>query len=273
MVPMAFRPGYKLHADLTSSHRNVHRQFLGAEQRAEVAALKAKLGDKLEFKPIGSVNAATAQSLGSVWAYLAAGKGPLASSSYDATLMLRSVEGVCAWVCVDCAVLCLACMLLTGACGIAPHRICRRTGLNDDLGAFPDMQIGFFCGVADLDAISNMNFPPPTALGLDDHDLSPSAQGFTLCPTLLHPRSRGTVTVVSADPFDPPRIDPDCKDPDKVPIFPGPPDIQLARVGPGTTSLFFKRAPPIAAHCPASTLSRRLAHSLALSPSCGRPLL
>ena len=43
---------------------------------------------------------------------------------------------------------------------------CRRTGLNDDLGAFPDMQIGFFCGVADLDAIRNMNFPPPAALGM-----------------------------------------------------------------------------------------------------------
>ena len=103
MVPMSFRPGYKLHPDLTSSERNVHELFLGAEQRARVAALKAKLGDKLEFRPIGSVNAATAQSPASLWAYFTAGKGPLASSSYDATLMLRSVtraraRSVSTWV-------------------------------------------------------------------------------------------------------------------------------------------------------------------------------
>ena len=50
--------------------------------------------------------------------------------------------------------------------------------------------------------------PQCTCPGLDDHDLSATAEGFTLCPTLLHPRSRGSVTVVSADPFEHPKIDP-----------------------------------------------------------------
>ena len=101
----AFRPGYKGYEDLTSSKRNTHKQFLAKDQRAEVALLKDRLGGSLEFKDVGAVNAATAATIGSVWSYLTEGKGPLVSASYDAHMLMR-------------------------------------TGLNDDLGSFPDIQVG-----------------------------------------------------------------------------------------------------------------------------------
>ena len=154
MLPMLFRPGFQGHEELTSPERNSHKLFLNAEQRAELTALKAKLGGKLQSRNIGSINAGMAESLGSVWSYLTKGEGPLVSSSYDAHVLLR-------------------------------------TGINDDLGLFPDVQIGIFVGMGDIDVIRNFNYPEeelPGLLGADEHDLGKDTQGFTLIPTILHPR-------------------------------------------------------------------------------------
>lgn len=125
----------------------------------------------MEFKDIGAVNAATAATAGSLWEYLTKGKGPLVSASYDAHLLMR-------------------------------------TGLNDDLGTFPDIQVGLFVGVADEGSLQNLNFTDFEAMGIDKHDLGAAAQGFTVLPTLLHPRSRGRISLKSANPFDPPEIEP-----------------------------------------------------------------
>jgi len=40
------------------------------------------------------------------------------------------------------------------------------------------------------------------------HGDPPSREGLTIFPVLLHPRSRGTVRLRSADPADPPLINP-----------------------------------------------------------------
>ena len=40
------------------------------------------------------------------------------------------------------------------------------------------------------------------------HSDPPSREGFTIFPVLLHPRSRGTIRLRSADPNDRPIIDP-----------------------------------------------------------------
>ena len=42
----------------------------------------------------------------------------------------------------------------------------------------------------------------------DDENLRPTGRGFIVLPTLLYPRSRGRVSLTSADPLAPPRIDP-----------------------------------------------------------------
>lgn len=174
MMPLLFRPGYEGYEEMTSHAKNEHGIFLSAEQRAAVSDLKSKLGSKLKCKNVNAVNANVAESLGSVWSYLTEGKGPLVSSSYDAHLILR-------------------------------------TGINDDLGAFPDVQIGIFCGMGDIEVLKNFNYPEeelPGILGTDEHDLNRDAQGFTLIPTILHPRSRGSVTLKSSNPFEHPNIDP-----------------------------------------------------------------
>ena len=45
-------------------------------------------------------------------------------------------------------------------------------------------------------------------LGVKESDLAPNAQCILLLATLLHPRSRGTVTLAGSDPLLPPVIDP-----------------------------------------------------------------
>lgn len=117
------------------------------------------------------MNAAKAATIPSLWAYLTEGKGPLVSASYDAHLLLR-------------------------------------TGLNDDLGKFPDIQVGLFVGVADESSLKNLNFTDMEAMGIDEHDLGATAQGFTVLPTLLHPRSRGWLKLSTSNPFDQPEIEP-----------------------------------------------------------------
>ena len=42
----------------------------------------------------------------------------------------------------------------------------------------------------------------------DEENLQPRGRGFIVLPTLLYPRSRGRVSLASADPLAPPRIDP-----------------------------------------------------------------
>lgn len=136
--------------------------------------IEANVGFQVKSRNINAVNANVAESLGSVWSYLANGKGPLVSSSYDAHVILK-------------------------------------TGINDDVGTFPDVQIGIFCGMGDVEVIRNFNYPEdqiPGLLGADEHDLGRDAQGFTLIPTILHPRSRGSVKVKSSNPFEHPNVDP-----------------------------------------------------------------
>jgi hypothetical protein len=70
---------------------------------------------------------------------------------------------------------------------------------------------GLFCGVGDVDLLRNFNYPEdqvPEIIGADAHDLNPDAQGFVLIPTILHPRSRGSVRLASSDPFEQPLINP-----------------------------------------------------------------
>jgi choline dehydrogenase len=44
-----------------------------------------------------------------------------------------------------------------------------------------------------------------------DHGFgNPEGHGFTIAPTLIRPRSRGAITLASRDPFEPPRIEPNC---------------------------------------------------------------
>ena len=67
---------------------------------------------------------------------------------------------------------------------------------------------GLFVGVADESALKNLNFTDFEAMGIDSHDLGAAAQGFTVLPTLLHPRSRGWVKLATSNPFDQPEIEP-----------------------------------------------------------------
>jgi choline dehydrogenase-like flavoprotein len=49
MLALMCRPGYQGHEALTSKERNVHGLFLGAEQRAELKALKVRCAFSAEI--------------------------------------------------------------------------------------------------------------------------------------------------------------------------------------------------------------------------------
>lgn len=73
-----------------------------------------------------------------------------------------------------------------------------------------------FFNTDDISKTTNFQFHfapihPGSKYGVDFYDIRTFASpkdGFTILPSLLHPKSRGTVTLSSADPKDTPRIDP-----------------------------------------------------------------
>jgi len=73
------------------------------------------------------------------------------------------------------------------------------TGVRPDLKV-PDMQIHFIAAGGSKE-LNNFNL-------MEDRMLMAPGFAFTFLPVLLHPRSTGSVTLRSRDPFDPPRIDP-----------------------------------------------------------------
>jgi choline dehydrogenase len=83
--------------------------------------------------------------------------------------------------------------------------------------AGPDMQLIFW----------DFTVPP---------DLTAPDPGFTLCACLLHPRSRGTVTLASADPDTAPRINPGFLD-DPADVDGLVTGLKLARATAGTAAL------------------------------------
>lgn len=67
--------------------------------------------------------------------------------------------------------------------------------------------IGFLCS-DDHIAVPDLEFVFVVAV-VDDHARKiHTSHGFTSHVTLLRPKSHGTVTLNSADPYDPPKIDP-----------------------------------------------------------------
>ena len=65
----------------------------------------------------------------------------------------------------------------------------------------PDIQLHYVCAGGHNDAIM-------TNIGVESIDLLKYKYGFTTLPTLLHPKSTGTITLASSDPFAAPLIDP-----------------------------------------------------------------
>lgn len=65
----------------------------------------------------------------------------------------------------------------------------------------PDIQLHFVCGGATGDLLLSN-------LGYETVDMFKYKYAYTTLPTLLHPKSTGTITLRSADPFAPPIIDP-----------------------------------------------------------------
>jgi choline dehydrogenase-like flavoprotein len=78
-----------------------------------------------------------------------------------------------------------------------------QTGVRPDLGEAPDAQILIvsYAGSAQDFYNANVNLSIVSAPKPTDH-------GVLLLPALLHPQSRGTIKLKSADPFVHPEIDP-----------------------------------------------------------------
>eukprot|EP00928_Gymnodinium_smaydae_P017466 TRINITY_DN1667_c0_g3_i1.p1 TRINITY_DN1667_c0_g3~~TRINITY_DN1667_c0_g3_i1.p1 ORF type:complete len:586 (-),score=56.95 TRINITY_DN1667_c0_g3_i1:163-1920(-) len=122
---------------------------------------------------IGVVNSKKAEglpyALHALYRYFVHGDGILTSSSYDATLFFKT--------------------------GLDPER------------RWPDAQIGAFCNPMDADVMENNLRIPREAIGLAAADFKPDAQAVGLVPVLLHPKSKGSVRLASADPHAAPIID------------------------------------------------------------------
>mmetsp|Transcript_86893 Transcript_86893/g.173819 ORF Transcript_86893/g.173819 Transcript_86893/m.173819 type:complete len:630 (-) Transcript_86893:63-1952(-) len=127
-------------------------------------------------KDIGSTNGHKAEglpwSLLALFNWLLFGKGLHATSAYDATLFY------------------------TTSAFAASH---------PSYG--PNAQIGVLCSPADalffetnIGTADAHNFHRP-------HYASAKAEGFVMCPTVLHPHSRGAIELKSSDPFAAPRIE------------------------------------------------------------------
>jgi choline dehydrogenase len=150
-------------------------------------------GSRSQPNDIGTVNQRKGKSLLALLEWLFYGTGVLASSAYDTTLFLRS-------------------------------------GLNNQM-PFPDLQLGTLsstplppsplCANSALIApcqgmvaalfprefwIKNARFEPRKMI--PEEMMEDNAQGFLLLSILLHPFSRGSVTLRSSNPFDKPVIQP-----------------------------------------------------------------
>jgi choline dehydrogenase len=77
------------------------------------------------------------------------------------------------------------------------------TGLRQDLQGMPDLQLHFVASIGVSEDMKNLNINPE----LQDAEVD-KLDGCIGLSCLLHPRSVGTVTIASADTFDPPVIDP-----------------------------------------------------------------
>jgi len=90
-----------------------------------------------------------------------------------------------------------------------------RTGLRPDLHPAPDCQLHFVAASGDQRDQDNFGVLPEF-----QKDPADTRFGFTCFSTLLHPRSRGTVTLQSSDPFEHPAIDPHyLEHPDDVAVL------------------------------------------------------
>ena len=70
---------------------------------------------------------------------------------------------------------------------------------------YPDIQIGIFCSGGDRELLAknpNINLD-----WMDEKELASDAEGLLLCVTLLHPLSKGEITLSSSDPKKPPKIE------------------------------------------------------------------
>jgi choline dehydrogenase len=70
----------------------------------------------------------------------------------------------------------------------------------------PDGQIGVFCGLGEADVHERNLRTKPTYNFLKDHYDTKDPQGVTLLATLLHPVAKGTVQIISSNPFTKPKI-------------------------------------------------------------------
>jgi choline dehydrogenase len=128
-------------------------------------------------KDIGATNTARAEglpgSLPQIFKWMVYGKGLHATSAYDATLFYST-----------------------------------DTFKKQEPAWGPDGQIGILSSPSDATFIeTNIGFADETNFLKEYYD-NPKAQGAVLLPALLHPYSKGTISLRSNDPLDKPKIDP-----------------------------------------------------------------
>lgn len=111
-----------------------------------------------------------ASSFRSILEYFILGKGYLTSSATEATLFAHSKKG--------------------------------------DKSSYPDIQIHFLSINYDKGLARKYNLNNINETNLDEIMKSDAEISFFLLPTLIHPKSRGTIRLKSTDPFDHPSIDP-----------------------------------------------------------------
>jgi len=79
------------------------------------------------------------------------------------------------------------------------------TGLRTDLNGAPDLQIHFISAGATKKDLENFNFKQSVVDALLTSD---DEYAMTICPTILHPKSIGEISLSTSDPFESPLINP-----------------------------------------------------------------
>jgi len=120
-----------------------------------------------------SINPKEVESLGNLYDFLLKRDGPFTSNGLEATAFIN-------------------------------------TGARKDLQGAPDLQLHFISTLGQSKDLVNMNFNSTYRERYDQ--IAWPQYGFTICPTLLHPKSEGRVQLKSSDPLAHAEIDPNYLD-------------------------------------------------------------
>lgn len=142
----------------------------------DLPAVGANLQDHMFFmfnvnlKSLHGITVDEFSSISSLLQYFLFGKGYLTSTALEATLFTHSSKA--------------------------------------DKSSYPDIQIHFLSIKADMSFGKKMNAGNLNSSAVEDFLKSEADVSMTLFPTLLHPKSRGSIRLRSRDPFEHPAIDP-----------------------------------------------------------------